>query len=94
MRKKCPNCRVELVEVRKVYDPKRAKRFGFKSNYFIDYPKEIPLSDKIFNEYRFVCRKCKSEWVYDTSVKLFLKIPKSSQYKYSWNKKVLISRKQ
>ena len=99
--KECPRCNNLLIEVRKVSDPQRAESMRKKGgipihgNYFFDYPKEIvePGYDKTYHEYRFICKKCKKEWVYDSLWRQFLEVPKDSQLLYSWVKNMLVLRK-
>ena len=101
MKKSCPECRNLLTEVRKIFDPLRAKLMKEKGYYsthgdfFYDYPKDIvePGHNKVYHEYRFVCIKCKKEWVYDSLWRQFLEVPKDSQFFYSWDQKMLILRK-
>lgn len=101
MKKKCPGCNIQLKDVRKAFDPHRAmaiREDGFESahgDFFYDYPKSIrdPGMNKTFNEYRFVCRKCKKEWVYDSLFRQFDYVPHDSQYRFSWKYNALIPRK-
>jgi hypothetical protein len=101
MKKNCPKCKNLLIEVRKVFDPNRVelmKKQGacpMHGNFFNDYPKEIvePGYNMTYHEYRFVCRKCKKEWVYDSLWRQFLEVPKDSQFFYSWDKKMLMLRR-
>jgi hypothetical protein len=66
MKAACPdsNCKGQLKEVRKTFDPKRAERFRKNSHesthgdFFYDYPKDIvePGLKGVYYEYRFVCK--------------------------------------
>lgn len=100
-RKKCPLCGIILKEVRKVYDPQRAENLNKTGHrfsggdYFFDYPKEIfePGVKGRYYEYRFVCKKCKRELIYDNLNRMFDRVPKNSQYRWSWVRKALVLRK-
>ncbi len=88
MKKRCPECDTEMVEVRKAEYSPGSNRF---SN---EYPKELGdfVRGKMYNEYRFACPRCKKEWIYDSLWRRFEYIDKKSQFIYSWEKGYLVVR--
>lgn len=89
MTKYCPNCKIKLIEVKKGYVPHKS---GLELNFL--YPREIsePNLTRTYHEYRFACKKCKQEWVYDSLWRCFSEVPATSQFQYSWSKKYLVLR--
>lgn len=85
MKKKCPDCNKELLEVKKAL---------WHNKVSSEYPKSIvePNLKRQYNEYRFFCRKCKKEWIYNTrpDCRWFEEVPPDAQLKYSEKKQLLV----
>ena len=89
MKKQCPDCNIAMIELRKAL-----QEDGSISE---DYPKLItePNLKRNYNEYRFFCKRCKKEWVYNSrpDCRCFEEVPSYSQLKYSPKRRLLISNK-
>jgi len=48
------------------------------------YPKEIqePGQTKVFNEYRYVCPECGSEWIHDTLFRRYEPVVEDAEFHF------------
>ena len=86
MKKHCPDCDNLMKEVRWAEINNRKEH---------EYPKPIwePGLRRKYNEYRFYCKQCKKEWVYDSLFREFSEVPSDSQFYYDPRRERLVPRK-
>lgn len=86
MKKHCSDCAILLKEVR------WAEIINRKVSM---YPKPIsePRLRREYNEYRFYCKQCKKEWVYNSLFREFSEVPSDSQFHYVPGRELLVLRK-
>lgn len=98
MKKKCPKCNIVMVEVKDgKYKEMPLKHLYPKDIYEVGL--EGVYKERVYHEYRFYCKKCKKEYVLDTTPynkpynKCFFEVPVDSQFKYSPKQKLLLLNK-
>lgn len=82
---KCPDCNVDCTEVKWAVhsDGKKTQ----------DYPK--PIQEPLYREYRYFCRKCKKEWIYNNAPSGYIKEmdEEDSQFIFDERKGYLVENK-
>ena len=85
MKKNCPDCNIEMIEVKKAL---------IEGKVVPLYPKDVleKIRGKTYYEYRFFCKKCKKEWTYNSAphCRYFEELPSDAQFRYSQKKGLLI----
>lgn len=76
VRAHCSDCGSEMIEVRKTWSPELKKICWV-------YPKPLQKArGKWYWEYRFYCRDCRKEWVYNALFRWLEDVPEDSTFVY------------